>query len=510
MFARKLKNRRGSISVQVVQKIQGKYKVVKTIGASKDPDKVERLWQEAQYFINHPDPNQGMLFSMETPGDKCVESFLETLSNSSIRVIGPELIFGKLFEQIGLNKVEDKMFRHMVITRLAYPTSKLKTVDYLYRYKGIEVSVDALYRCLDRFDNHYKQQVEEIVYERTRERVKSISVVFYDITTLYFEAEDEDDLRKIGYSKDGKHQHPQIMLGLLVAENGLPIGYDIFQGNTFEGHTLLQTLGKFEEKYGFDQPVVVADAAMLSKTNLSDLETAGYKYIIGGRIKNESDGVKEEILRKACGMNNGDHFILKREDGARLIVTYSEKRARKDARNRKRGLMRLEKRVKTGRLTKESINHRGYNKFLILEGEVIVKIDENKIEEDKKWDGLKGYITNTRFGAKRVTENYSHLWQIEKAFRISKTDLRVRPVYHYRQRRIEAHLCIAFAAYAVYKELEMLLKKKNIKMSARRAGELTQNMYELHYFLPDSKRKKSIILNMDTQQQLLYNVVSEI
>ena len=507
MFARKLKNRSGSISVQVINKDHGRYSVIKTVGTSKDPDEIERFWQQAQHLIYNPDPNQGTLFSMKTPTDQAVQRLMETLFNSSIRVIGPELIFGTLFDRIGFNQIKDDLFRHLVITRLAYPTSKLKTVDYLYRYKGVTLSVNALYASLDRLNNRYKQQVEEIVYQETRKKVKTISVVFYDITTLYFEAEDEDDLRKIGYSKDGKHQHPQIMLGLLVAENGLPIGYDIFQGNTFEGHTLLQTLSKIEEKYGLGQPVVIADAAMLSKENLEGLVAAGYKYIIGARIKSESDAVKEEILNKACGIKDGEYFIIKYEDGTRLIVTYSEKRAGKDAQNRKRGLMRLEKRVKAGKLTKQSINHRGYNKFLTLEGEITVKIDESKVEEDRRWDGLKGYVTNTHLGAKKVAENYSHLWQIEKAFRISKTDLRIRPIYHYRKRRIKAHLCIAFAAYAIYKELEMLLKKKNIKMSARRAGELTQNMYEIHYILPDSNESKRLILNMDEEQLLLYNSI---
>jgi transposase len=507
MFARKIKNRSGSISVQVISKDQGRYRVVRTVGTSKDPHEIERLWQQAQHLIHHPAPNQWTLFNLQTPTDQAVQRLMETLSNASIRVIGPELIFGALFDRIGFNQIPDELFRHLVITRLAYPSSKLKTIDYLYRYQGITLSVNALYAALDRLHNRYKQQVEEIVYQQTRKTVKSISVVFYDITTLYFEAEDEDDLRKIGFSKDGKYQHPQIMVGLLVAQDGLPIGYDIFEGNTFEGHTLLPALQRFREKYGFKQPIVVADAAMLSKVNLTELAAAGYPFILGARIKNESEKIKQKILKKAIGIKGGEHFVLQRKDGTRLIINYSEKRARKDAKNRKRGLLRLAKRVKTGRLTKQNLNHRGYNKFLKLEGAVTVSIDESKIKADRQWDGLKGYRTNTRLGAEAVTENYSHLWQIEKAFRISKTDLRIRPIYHYRQRRIEAHLCIAFAAYAIYKELEILLKKKGIEMSARRAGELTQNMYELHYTLPDSNESKRQILNMDNEQRLLYQSI---
>ncbi|MBR9702403.1 transposase, partial [Candidatus Woesearchaeota archaeon] len=185
----------------------------------------------------------------------------------------------------------------------------------------------------------------------------------------------------------------------------------------------------------------------------------------------------------------------------------SDKRAKKDKHNRKKGLNKLKKRIKSGHLTKEHINNRGYNKFLTLTGAVTVFLNKEKIQEDKAWDGLKGYITNTRFGAKQITQNYSHLWQIEKAFRISKTDLKVRPIHHYKRRRIEAHISIAFVAYTIYKELELLLKRKGVVMSARRAAELTQNMYEINYVLPDSKDEQKKILAMDNEQKLLYEAV---
>lgn len=447
---------------------------------------------------------------MQTPVDQAVQSALETLSNASIRTIGPELIFGTLFDRIGFHQIPDELFRHLVLARLAYPASKLKTVDYLRRYKGMNCSVSAVYKFLDRLHSRYKSQAEKIAYEHTRQRLGSVSVVFYDMTTLYFEAEAEDDLRKMGFSKDGKFEHPQILLGLLVGEEWLPIGYDLFEGNTFEGRTLLPILQQIQGKYGFGPPTVVADAAMLSKANLEELAAAQYGFIIASRIKNETTAMKRKIWEKAQGMKNGDRFVLERGDGARLIVSYSDKRARKDERNRKKGLARLEKRMKTGRLTKESLNNRGYNKFLILEGKARIRMDESKIEEDKRWDGLKGYLTNTQLDADAVIDNYSHLWRIERAFRISKTDLRIRPIYHYRRRRIEAHLCIAFVAYAIYKELEWLLKAKKIDMSAARAAELTHTMYELQYLLPDSQEKKSLILNMDQDQNTLFNAVREI
>ena len=453
MFVRKKKNKSGSVSVQIISKQNGQYIVYQTVGCAKDPEGIAKLALMAKNIIANPEYQQ-KLFLLKSQSDLAVEHFVSEITNSDIRTIGPELIFGRLFERIGFDCLPDELFRHIVIARLAYPTSKLKTVDYLYRYCGMRIDIDKVYRFLDKLNNIYKEKVERIVYEYTRDILKgNITVVFYDMTTLYFEAEDEDDLRKIGFSKDGKFQKPQIMLGLLVGERGLPIGYDIFKGNTFEGHTLLPTLEKIQKKYGFKQPIVVADAGLLSKDNLKNLSKTKYKFIIGARIKNESDDIKKQILIQAQTMNNGDSFNIKKPNKTKLIITYSKKRAKKDKHNRERGLRKLYQKVKTGKLTKKHINNRGYNKFLILKGKVIVEIDRDKIVEDRKWDGLKGYITNTRLCAKNIVANYGHLWQIEKAFRISKTDLKVRPIFHQRKRRIEAHICIAFVAYTIYKEL---------------------------------------------------------
>ena len=144
---------------------------------------------------------------------------------------------------------------------------------------------------------------------------------------------------------------------------------------------------------------------------------------------------------------------------------------------------------------------------MTLKGTVEVEIDETKVVADAFWDGLKGYITNTELSGQQVIENYRHLWQIEKAFRISKTDLRIRPIHHYRRRRIEAHICIAFVAYTIYKDLERLLSLNKIQMSPKRALELTQNMYAIECQMPDEVAKKKLMLKMDTEQQILYDSV---
>jgi len=449
--------------------------------------------------------NQPKLFVSET--DTIVDKIFLAISNSSIKTVGPEIIFGKIYDHIGYNKIKEELFRHLVIARLAYPLSKLKTVDYLYRYQGLSINIDAVYKFLDKLNSRLKEQVENITYEHTKKILGNISVVFYDMTTLHFEASDEDDLRKTGFSKNGKHQNPQIYIGLLVGLGGYAVGYDIFEGNIYEGHTLIPFLEKISSKFSIGKPIVVADSGLLSNENIEALKAEKYQYIIGARLKSEKHDIKDKIL--GFSFKDGQTRKLTKTNGDTLIVSYSTKRAKKDEHNRKRGLKRLEKRIKSGKLTKSNINNRGYNKFLELEGEISIKINQEKIENDKKWDGLKGYVTNSKISKKQIIENYKNLWHIEKAFRMSKTDLRIRPVYHRLRHRIEAHICISFAAYSVYKELEKVLYAEKSRLSVKKAAELTHNMYEITYTLPESKHTKSKLLKMDDEQAELYQIIQK-
>lgn len=501
MFVRKKSNRSGSVSVQVIDKSNG-YRVVKTIGSARAPDDMRRLVELGKLFITRRS-KQYSLFPADQRNNAVVLDFIQTLQNASIRTIGPELIFGRLFDEIGFGVIPEQLFRDIVVARLVYPTSKLKTVDYLERYRGKTVSVQSIYRFLDRLNEQYSRQAQEVAYRHSRKILRRIQVVFYDMTSLYFEAEDEDDLRKIGFSKDGKFQNPQILLGLLVGQQGYPIGYDIFEGNTFEGKTLLPVLKGIQERHGLGKPVVVADAAMLRKDNLDELEGERYPFIVAARIRNESQAMQDEILRRCAGLSDGQCIEIQHQKGRRLIVVYSDKRARKDAHNRQRGLAKLRKRIGSGRLNKEYLNNRGYNKFLKLTGEVAVEIDESKVRQAASWDGLKGYLTNTDLPPRDIIENYGQLWHVEKAFRISKTDLRIRPMYHRRRRRIEAHVLVAFVAYAIYKELERRLNLAKLPFSPQRAAELTQTMYEMTFRLPNDPEPRRTLLQMDDDQQRL-------
>ena len=192
-----------------------------------------------------------------------------------------------------------------------------------------------------------------------------------------------------------------------------------------------------------------------------------------------------------------------------MIISYSDKRAKKDEYNRKKGLERLEKKIKTGKLTKSNINNRGYNKYLKMDGEIKVSIDKEKFDKDKIWDGLKGYVTNCKLKPEEILESYRNLWHIEKAFRMSKTDLRIRPIYHRLRKRIEAHICLSFVAYAVYKELERVLKLEKYDLSVEKAAELTRNMYQIEIVLPESLHTKKILLKMDENQKRLIKIIND-
>jgi len=438
--------------------------VLKTIGCATTQRKIDELKVKANQEIELL-KKQITFFSSDD--DELVDRLISSLSNSSVRTIGPEIIFGKIYDHIGFGVIDEDLFRHLVISRLAFPLSKLKTVDYLYRYQGVMLDVDTVYRFLDKLNNELKQQVEQIAFAYTKLILNgNISVVFYDMTTLYFEASDEDDLRKTGFSKDGKHQNPQIFIGLLVGLGGYAIGYDIYEGNTYEGHTLIPFIEKISKKFNLDKPVIVADAGLLTNDNIKALESKQYEYIIGARLKNETEKIKKQIIQYQY--KNGTTISLDKIENTRLIVNYSDSRATKDFYNRQRGLKRLEKQIKAGRLTKSNINNKGYNKYLKLTGEVSIEIDYGKYKNDQVWDGLKGYITNTKLDNEAVIENYKNLWHIEKAFRMSKTDLRIRPIYHRLRKRIEAHICISFTAYSIYKELERVLYAENQRSHSKK------------------------------------------
>jgi len=491
MFVRKKPNKSGKISVQVIHKAKGRYKVAKTIGNSADESEVKKLVALGEEWIKNHTGALDIPFSEE---ERIAGSVLESVEN--ITVAGTELLLDRIFNDIGFNVIRDDIFRWLVYSRICFPASKLKTCDYLLTYHGVEFQVQDLYRYMDKLYNSYKEIIQLISFEHTKNILGGvIHIVFYDVTTLYFEVDQEDDLRKTGFSKEGRHQNPQIVLGLLVGREGYPLAYEIFEGNKFEGHTMIPVIEAFRKKYSLPAPVVVADSGLLSKSNVKELLNGGYGFILGARLKASTDKKKEKIL--GLGLRNGESSSLDWDEGLRMVVSYSDRRASKDRINREKGLRKLQKQLKTGKLNKTHINNRGYNKYLKMEGEVKLTLDMEKFEQDGKWDGLKGYITNTDLDKDEIIENYNNLWKIEKAFRITKNEIKVRPVFHYKQRRIEAHISIAFVAYKVYKELERQLSEKEPTLSPQKAIEIAKGIYAVEIQLKSSGKKlrKTLILN---------------
>ena len=500
MFVRKKRNKSGVVSVQVLEKRSGKSVLVKTVGSSADHKEVAELVEKGKRLINELKGQTNLNFDIRNE-EQLIDLFFNGIREVSLA--GPDLLLGKLFDEIGFNAIKDDLFRQLVVTRLCYPASKLKTTDYLFKHKGISIDVERVYRYLDKLNSKQKQKVQQISYDHTLKVLNNeLNLVFYDVTTLYFEAEDEDDLRKTGFSKDGKHQQPQIVLGLLVSNFGYPLAYEMFEGNKFEGHTMLPVIEAFKSKFGLKQLVVIADAGLMSNDNIAELQNKNYQYIIGARLKNESKSIKEQIL--CTPLKNGDSALIIKDENSRIIISYSNARATKDAANRKRGLQKLEKNIAKGKLTKQHINNRGYNKYLKLEGDIKVSINEEKYKADSKWDGLKGYQTNSPLTKDQVIENYKQLWQIEKAFRISKTDLKIRPIYHRLSHRIEAHICIAFCAYKIYKELDRQLLIKNAGLSPEKAIDIAKTIYRISIQTNLSNRIYSrLYLDKDEQRNLL-------
>lgn len=476
--------------------------MVKTVGCAKTSREEELLILLANTELERL---QGLQSLFVEHDDLVVENFVNGIANDHLQIVGSELILGKIYDKIGFPTGGcPNYFRNLVLCRLVYPGSKLKTVDYFRQHLNTDVSVYSIYRFLDELNINLKPTIEQISFEYSRSLLSGkIGIVFYDMTTLYFEASEEDDYRIPGFNKDGKHQQPQIMIGLLVSGHGYPIGYQIFEGNTSETKTLIPVLEAFQNRFDIDRPIVVADAALLSQKNIEALNTKGYEYILGGRLRNETDEIKGKVIELRVEEGKPKELMTK---NGRLIVSYSPKRALVDKKNRQKGLKRLEKKVVGGKLKKEHINNRGYNKYLTLTGETGIAIDYEKYYADGIWDGLKGYVTNTALTREKVIENYAQLWNIEKAFRISKTDLRIRPVYHRLRNRVEAHICICFAAYSVYKELERLLNLNKINLSPEKAINEIKEIRQLRYILPKSQLVKTKILNPTQKQIQLINM----
>lgn len=468
----------------MVDKHGGKFKELHTVGVASDEQEVTALCEKGKEWIKS---HLGILeLDFESADSKALEEERATAVLNNIDAIllnGAKLILDKVYDSIGFNRIGDSVLRNLVAARLCQPMSKMATAEYLKSHFDEDISLSKIYRYLDKLYNTQQETVQRISVEHTLSVLGGrVEMLFYDVTSLYFESFAEDDLRTPGFSKDGKTAETQIILGLLVCENGYPLSYSIYNGAQYEGYTMIPMIDDFKQRFGLDDFVVVADSGFMIKRNLSMLRSGGYKFIVGGRIRKVDSETAKWVM--SLPHEDGQYHERVLDNGDRLIVSYSSKRAAKDVINRTKGVERLRKAFASGKITKDKINKRGYSKFLEIDNDVDVSICEAKIREDEKWDGLKGYITNTSLPPDEVVAQYHGLWVVERAFRISKGTIETRPIFHFTEKRIEAHVCLCFVAYKVYKELERVIAVLNLGMSVDTVMRIAKTITTIRLKLP--------------------------
>ncbi len=359
------------------------------------------------------------------------------------------------YARLGFDTLADSAFRAMVCARVIEPTSKADTVRVLAEIGAPAPALRTLFRALARCqERDYRAQLATACLAQvTRHGV--LGLVLYDVTTLHFEAEDEDSLRKVGMSKE-RRVDPQVQIGLLVDPTGFPLEVHCFAGNTAETSTLLPVLEAFRERHKGTELVVVADAGMLSAKNLNAIEDAGMSFIVGSRISKAPYDLAAHFERHGNAFDDGQVLESTRVMGTgkaarrrRVVYQYRFARHKHDDRAINAMVERAEKVAAGKRPLKK-------DRFVRIDA-AGKDVDWALVERARQLAGLKGYVTNlpaeTMNGAD-VVAAYHDLWQVEHSFRMVKSDLRARPIFHHKRDAIEAHLTVVFAALAVSRHLQ--------------------------------------------------------
>jgi transposase len=544
-------------SVQIVEssRVMGKVKqtIVKHIGVAQDDDELEELKLLGESIKRKLELENALpLFTPEemeieiNRAKKKIETnqysdadYMVNMKNliEEDRVItGIHDVYGKLFDELNLssifayptrNKSSINHFKNIVLARIAKPDSKRASVNLLEENFGISLNLGSVYKMMDKITDKSVEKLNSLAYNKTRDLFGGkIDVIYFDATTLYFESFEEDEFKKNGFSKDRKFNQPQVVLALMVTKEGLPIGYEAFSGDTFDGHTLIPSLKILREKYNIDKVVYVADSGMFNSANLSELdelEEYDFNYIVGARIKNLTKSIKEKIVdRDNYTELNADKDIARftLDNGRKLIVTYSKKRAKKDRADREKGIEKLKTKLEKEKSVKSHLSNQGYKKYLQLESseadnkdkkscDLIITLNEEKMREDEKWDGLKGLIVNenSTLSNDEILTQYSNLWQVEESFRITKHDLKIRPIYHWTPRRVKAHLAISFTAYMLTRYLEYRVRLQHKKLSPKVIRNLLLNVQKSIVYDKEKKIKYIIPSKIKVDAKKIYNIM---
>lgn len=432
--------------------------------------------------------------------------------------VGIHQSYGRIFDSIGFHKIVKtpsrkktsvRLMRDIVMARIINPMSKRGSVMMLEEEYGIRANLNSVYNMMDLVDNSAIDKIKQLSYQYSKNLLdEKINIVFYDCTTLYFESFTEDELKENGYSKDGKFNQSQVLLAVMVTQYGLPIGYELYEGSKFEGHTLDKALERLHQQYKIDKLIFVADAALLSTDNIQSFKEKKQPFIVGARIKNVNKELTAKILGKETylplyGEQTPDDdrtFInIVNEDGTRLIVTHSNKRAKKDKHDREKAIESLSKRIAKSTDPKSLINNFGYKKFIRIEGNATIGTDLEKIKEAERWDGLHGIMTNIQDeSATMLLAHYKGLWQVEETFRISKHDLRMRPIFHWTPKRIKAHIALCFMALMCVRVLEHRVRLQYKKLSPE-VIRYELDTLQVSILLDQSTRKKYALPSQASQ-----------
>lgn len=468
---RKTKTASGATAIQVVRYRHRKLIVCRHIGSSRDAEKIVLLEQEARRWIENA-TRQVPLFPQAQ--DKQKDNTILVLNKSQYLGVRYTFLYEVLSRQLrffSFNSFNNQLLFDLVLMRIVQPASKLASLKFLLELFGISHQRGHMYETIADCSD-LKERVELAVLQFAKQHFHfDFSIVFYDVTTLYFESFEEDadsadeegnitekGLRKTGFSKDNKGNQPQIVIGLIVNNDGFPVGYEIFEGNTFEGDTFIPVITAFKTRHSVETLTVVADAAMISFDNVQKLLGHKLSYIVGARIANLKLAQMETISSELIGQvqdkqelekKDGKSMRMKTERGL-LICDFSFKRYLKDKREMEKQIARAERLLQKNKGVRRTkfLKNKGKNK-------TEQEINAGLIKKTKLLLGIKGYYTNlSETDNKTIITQYHNLWQVEKAFRIAKSDLQMRPIYHFKRQTIEAHILICFMALAVSKYME--------------------------------------------------------
>ncbi len=401
-------------------------------------------------------------------------------------------VYGKAFNYYGLDTILSRITRKnklsydlknavllMLMERLQDPSSKRSNYIHQLEYAGLEpVYLQHLYRALDKLADN-SEEIQKQIFQTGRDLFnQQLDVVFYDVTTLYFESDEEFDtgkrqLRKKGFSKDGKMGNTQVLFCMLIDRDKNPIGYEVFKGNTYEGHTLPKAIEALKQRYCIEKVIIVADRGMMNKDNIEAVTASGFEFIIGERLKNMSPAVQTILLDLSRYQqewiytdNDNEQISLRyttvQHNGKTIIAAYSAKRARKDKHDREQLLKKAQALLqKPELLKKKAARH-----FLQQTGTDNYVLDEEKIKQHEKYDGLLAISTNTTtLATVDVLDQYKQLFKIEHTFRTFKSHLETRPMFHWTDTRIEGHICLCYIAYTLQHWVLLRLKNFPIPMT---------------------------------------------